>query len=38
MLSKNASNFFLEKGNISIDKDNYIVPYNKKIEDELLET
>lgn len=38
MLSTNASNFFLEKGNISIDKDNYIVPYNKKIEDELKKT
>lgn len=35
MLSKNAANFFLEKGNISIDVDNYIVPYNKNIEDDL---
>ena len=36
MLSKNAANFFLEKGNISIDKDNKIIPYNKNIEDKLL--
>lgn len=38
MLSKNAANFFLEKGNISIDKNNSIVPYNKKIEDDLQKT
>jgi len=38
MLSNNAANFFLEKGNISIDKDNKIIPYNKNIEDELQKT
>ena len=38
MLSKNASNFFLEKGDLSIDKDNKLVPFNKNIEDELKKT